>query len=217
MRVYPMGLKVAERLCVVVGGGRVAERKVDSLLACGANVTVVSPDLTPELEARAAAGEVTAFPRQFEPTDLDGAFLAIAATDDRSVNEAVAAAALARRVLVNVVDVPELCDYYVPASFTRGELLITVSTGGAGPALARRLREELEGRYGPEYDAYLALIARLRDELKSRVSSPEQRGRAMNAFLSSEALSFLREGREGDAEKLVKEYLAQAIEGETAI
>ena len=214
MRLYPLALKVAGRRCVVVGGGRVAERKAASLHECGADVVVVSPELTPELEALAARGAVAVSRRGFEAGDLEGALLAIAATDDASVNEAVLAAGKARGVLVNVVDKPELCDFYVPACVTRGDLQITIGTGGACPALAKRLRKELSEQFGPEYESFVGLAERLRVALLERDSEPAMRKEILNAFLASPALSLLAEGREEAAEQILSEHLSRLPGGD---
>jgi len=213
MRLYPLALKVSGRRCVVVGGGRVAERKVASLLGCGAAVTVVSPECAPELEALAERGAIAVERRGFVPADLDGALIAIAATDDTTVNQAVLDAGKERGVLVNVVDVPDLCDFYVPASVVRGDLQITVSTGGACPALAKQLRKEISEQFGPEYEAYLHLAERLRLALLERVPEPAKRKELLNALLASPALERLAEGRSDEAEQILREHLGNLPEG----
>jgi precorrin-2 dehydrogenase/sirohydrochlorin ferrochelatase len=209
---YPLNLKIAGRRCVVIGGGNVADRKVGSLLECGAVVKLVSPEVCEDLDARAARNEIEWVRRPFQAGDLEGAVLAIAATDDRPVNEAVAAEGRALGVLVNVVDVPDLCDFYVPASISRGQLEITVSTGGASPMLAKRLRMQIEQQFGPEYEPFLALLARLRTELKARVPDRAQRNLAEEAFLNSAALSLLAEGKPEEAESIWRECVNKFAE-----
>lgn len=213
MRLYPLALKVAGRRCVVVGGGRVAGRKVTSLLDCGAAVTVVSPELSPDLEALAGQSAIAAVRRGFEPADLDGALIAIAATDDTAMNRAVLDAGDSRGVLVNVVDVPDLCDFYVPASVVRGDLQITISTGGSCPALAKHLRKEISEQFGPEYEAYLLLAERLRLEVIERVPEPKRRKEILNAFLTSQALALLTQGRDDEAERILQDHLNRLPEG----
>jgi len=210
MRLCPIALKIQGRRCVVVGGGAVAQRKVGLLVECGADVAVVSVAFTPTLEARAARGEVTLVAESFRPSHLAGATLAIAATDDRAVNESVLSAGKERGVLVNVVDVPELCDFFMPALVCRGRLEIAVSTGGACPALAKKLRKELAEQFGPEYDAYIDMAARLREALKAQVPDPATRKSAIEAFLDSQALEYLRQGRSETAENLARQYLSEA-------
>ena len=209
MRLYPMALKLTGRRCVVVGGGTIAERKVASLVECDAQVVVVSPALTPSLEAMAARSDITVIKRPFEPSDAAGAVMVIAATNDSSVNEAVTTAAHAAGALVNVVDVPHLCDFYVPASFTRGDLQITISTSGACPALAKRLREELETHIGPEYEAYAQILASFRKDLRTQVTDAARRKAAEEALLSSPALELVRAGRIAEAASLAADVLAE--------
>jgi precorrin-2 dehydrogenase / sirohydrochlorin ferrochelatase len=213
---YPMALRVTNRLCVVVGGGAVAERKVASLRRCDANLLVVSPALTPGLERLAAENAVTVARRAFEADDLADAVLVIAATDNRSVNDAVVEAARARGVLVNVVDAPEECDFYVPASIQRGGLQITVDTQGTCPALSKRLRRQLEAEFGPEYGDWVALAGELRTQLLAEVASPEKRKKALVDFLDSPALEALRDGRGEDAKNLSQACLNTARQGEEA-
>ena len=214
VRLYPMGLKIEGRLCVVVGGGRVSERKVAALRECGAQVTVISPELTEKLEGLASAQEITVVRRGFAPGDLAGAVLAIAATDDRETNEAIWEEGHRERVLVNVVDVPDLCDFYVPATVTRGDLQIAIGTNGVCPALSKQMRKELSSQVGPEYEAYVALGGQLRERLIAEVSAPGLRKAALERFLASPALGFLRQGKGDAAERIMEECLQRAREEE---
>jgi precorrin-2 dehydrogenase/sirohydrochlorin ferrochelatase len=143
---YPVFLNLQGRACIVVGGGIIAERKVRYLLECGGKVTVVSPAVTAEVEALAQQGLLVWEPRRYREGDLSGAFLGVAGTDDTSVNQEVAAEANREKVLLNVVDVPELCDFIAPAVVERGPVTVAISTSGTSPALARRLREEMENQ-----------------------------------------------------------------------
>jgi siroheme synthase-like protein len=163
---YPLCLELTGRLCVVVGGGAVAARKVAGLVASGANVTVVAPEQAPELHELARAGRIEVQSRPYAEGDLADAVLAIAATDRPSVNARVAAEARARGILVNVVDDPAAGTFIVPAVVRRGDLQIAVSTGGRSPAVARWVREDLERLIPPEYPVLLALFAELRSELR---------------------------------------------------
>jgi precorrin-2 dehydrogenase / sirohydrochlorin ferrochelatase len=148
---YLVNLALEGRAAVVVGGGEVAARKVQALLAAKAHVTVIAPQLCDDLEALAAEKRIVAHGRPYRAGDLAGAFVAVAATDDEVLNARVAVDAAALNVLVNVVDRPALCTFTVPATLHRGDLTMAVSTEGRCPALAGILREELEQRYGPEY------------------------------------------------------------------
>lgn len=217
MRLYPIALKLEGRTAVVVGGGSVAARKVGSLLECGARVTVVSPELCPELEERAAAGSIVVHRRGFEAADLDEAMVAIAATNITAVNEAVLAAGRARRALVNVVDVPDLCDFYVPASVKRGDLEIAINTGGSCPALSKKIRQQLDPLFGPEYGPYLELLSVMRRELRLRIPDQKTRAKAEEAFLETEARTLLAAGRAAEAESVLRACIeAHAARGGAA-
>jgi precorrin-2 dehydrogenase / sirohydrochlorin ferrochelatase len=168
---YMACLDVAGRRCVVVGGGSVGLEKAAGLTACGARVTVVSPDL---LEAFSEL-EVDWIARRYRSGDLEGAFLVIAATSDRAVNEAVHADAEARSMLCNVADVPELCNFILPAVHREGPIAVAVSTGGASPALAKRLRSQIAELIGPEHAELAEELRALRPEVKERFETYEER------------------------------------------
>ncbi len=163
---YPIFLNVRGRKCVVVGGGEVAWRKVEALLEHGAKVDVVSPDLCPGLEELAGVGQIRASRRSYRKGDLKGALIAIAATDDQSINRLVASEAREIGVLVNVVDDPASSDFIVPSRICRGDVTIAISTAGKSPALARKLRTRIEKDFGEEYAALSLLVAEVRAEAK---------------------------------------------------
>jgi len=167
MKYYPVLLDLDGKLCVVVGGGRVAERKVRNLLQAGARVQVISPQLTFSLTRFKEKGKFIHRQRSFRSADLHGAFLAIAATDDRRVNERVFEQALRQKIPVNVVDDPVHCSFIVPSLVQRGDLLIAVSTSGQSPALARALRQKLQKEIGPEYVFLLKLLGAVRKKVFS--------------------------------------------------
>lgn len=206
---YPVFLEVGGRLCLVVGGGAVAERKARALLAQGAAVRVVSPTLTAALAAEAAAGRIAHLERPFTPTDLEGAFLAFAATDDAAVNAAVAAAADAARVPVNVADDPARSTFLVPSTLQRGEVTVAVSTGGASPALARRLRTDLEEKVGEEYAALARLLGEARREVLRRIPDPRRR-QDLFTRLPEDLHRALRDGGEDAARRLLTTLLREA-------
>ena len=172
---YPMMVDLAGRRCLVVGGGRVAERKVALLLEAGADVAVVSPVVTPRIADLAARGAIRLARRTVRSADLDRAFLAFAATDDAEVNQGVAREVRSAGGLVNVADAPEACDFHVPSVVRRGDLTIAISTGGGSPALAKRLRQRLEATIGPEYEAFLAALRELRARAKEVIADPAER------------------------------------------
>lgn len=160
---FPVCLKIVGRQCLVIGGGRVGERKVKGLLAHGAEVKVISPELSEALSVLLQAGTIDWLPRLYQDGDLAGAFLVIAATDDPAVQERVHAEAEARNILLNVADVPKWCNFILPATARRGDLSISVSTAGKSPALASTLRQALEVQFGPEYGVLVDILGALRD------------------------------------------------------
>ena len=178
---YPVVLKVAGRRCVVVGGGLVATRKVGTLVRSGADVVVVAPEVTPEIESYVASGGVQVEQRAFEPSDLDGAFLAVAATDRRSVNQMVAEAADERGVLANVADDPSRSDFTNPGLVRRRDITLAISTGGRSPAFVRFLREQLQDWLTDARCALLEVMADVRRDLRSggRPLEPELWRRAL--------------------------------------
>lgn len=186
MRYYPAFLDLQGTPCVVVGGGGVAWRKAKSLLACGARVTVVSPEVVHPLAALARRGRITWCRRRFRGSDLNRAFLVIAATDDQGVNRAVSARARARRRLVNVVDQPALCTFILPSVMSRGALTMAISTGGASPALSKWLRRDLAARYGAWAPRLLERMRARRAPVHAQTASPRQRKRRLEAVLRQE-------------------------------
>lgn len=205
MRYYPINLAVAGKRCTVVGGGAVAERKLETLLAAGAVVAVISPQLTPALAELAACGKVDWRQRVWQPGDLAGCFLVICATNDAQVNSAAAAEARQAGALVNVVDTPALCDFTLPALVSRGDLLITVSTGGMSPMLSRRIREQIEHLYSEAFGGYLDDLAAIRHEMKQCLDTPADRERFWRLALDAEALELVRQGKVDEAkEKIIR-------------
>ncbi|HUT74961.1 MAG TPA: bifunctional precorrin-2 dehydrogenase/sirohydrochlorin ferrochelatase [Armatimonadota bacterium] len=197
-RYYPVLLDLDGRRCVVVGGGEVAERKVRSLVECGAETLVIAPEVTEAIGDLARQGLVKLLRKPYEQGDLAGAWIVIAAAPP-AVNAAVAAEARRGRISVNVVDDPRRCDFIVPALVRRGPLLVAISSGGTSPALSRRLRELIEAQVGAEYGELADLLGRLRPEVLA--SGDEHRRRHIwEAILDSRTLELLREGRREEAE-----------------
>jgi precorrin-2 dehydrogenase / sirohydrochlorin ferrochelatase len=173
---YPIFLDLTDRRCLVVGGGPVAEGKVEGLLAAGARVTVVSPAVTARLAGWAAGGRITHRARGYRSEDLEGHQVAVVATDDAAVTRAVASDGRARSVWINAADEPARCDFILPSVMRRGRLVVAVSTGGASPAAARAIREELESYLTEEHAALVELAAEAREDLRRRRRSPGPAG-----------------------------------------
>jgi precorrin-2 dehydrogenase/sirohydrochlorin ferrochelatase len=181
-----MFLKLTGRPCLVVGAGRVGELKIESLLAAGAAVKVVAPEATEAVAQWARAGKINWQPRCFEPSDLHGVFLVVVVTSSRELNDSIYRDAQGRGVLCNVVDDPPHCDFYYPAVVSRGELQIAISTNGQSPALAQRLRRELEQQFGHEYEAWVEALGRERRRLFALSLNPEERRRILHGLVTQE-------------------------------
>jgi len=179
-----MFVKLDGRRCLVVGAGSVGEAKIESLLATDAAVHVVAPKATQRVHRWAREGRIEWSPREYDADDLAGVFLVIAATNSSALHDEIYAEARRRGVLCNAVDEPQRCDFYFPAVVRRGELQIAISTGGLSPALAQRLRKELERQFGPEWEEWVAQLGRTRDELQSIPMPPEQRKRLLHQYAS---------------------------------
>jgi precorrin-2 dehydrogenase/sirohydrochlorin ferrochelatase len=207
MKYYPVFLDLRGRPCLVVGGGTVAERKAVSLLDAGADLTIVSPSLTPALRELVHRNKVRHRPKVFEEPDLTRFFLAIAATNNPTVNTTIAAACRARGVLVNVATAPEASAFIVPSVVERGDLMIAVSTCGASPALAKKVREDLEHAYGPEYGVFTEKLALLRQRLLAVVPSETARRQIFQAVVDSDVLDLIRQGAVREADLRIEEVV----------
>jgi precorrin-2 dehydrogenase/sirohydrochlorin ferrochelatase len=191
---FPISLKLRGRLCVVVGGGVIAESKIQSLLAVQAHVVVVAPEVTEAVAAWARAGQIEWQVKTFAVEDLCGAFLVVAGTSSPQVNHEVFRQCETDGILCNVVDDPEFCHFYYPAVVRRGALQIAISTEGQSPALAQRLRKRLEAQFGPEYEQWLEWLGVARQFLRSEGKNPEETKRLLHELASEEMFEkFLRE------------------------
>jgi siroheme synthase-like protein len=206
---YPVNLIVAGRRCVVVGAGRIAARKIDGLLDAGADVHVVAPRLGDQVRAWRDAGRITADERAFEAGDLDGAWLATAATDDPSVNNAVFEAGEKARVWVNAADDPDNCSFTLVSVVRRGDLVVTVGTGGRSPALATWLKRRLATELGPEYETLVELLSEARDAVQAAGRSTEDAD--WQRALDSGMLDLVRAGRVDDAKELLRSCLSSSL------
>jgi precorrin-2 dehydrogenase/sirohydrochlorin ferrochelatase len=192
-KLFSVFLKLTGRPCLVVGAGEIGESKIVSLLEAEGRVRVVSPEATPQVQSWAESKKIEWIRRAWEPGDLDGMFLVVAATSSTEVHERIFEEATRRGTLCNIVDVPALCDFYYPAVVQRGALQIAISTAGQSPALAQRLRKELEAQFGTEYEAWLGQLGQERDKLFAEPRDPEERKRLLHDLASAEAFkAFLR-------------------------
>ncbi len=207
-RYYPAYLDLTGRRCVVIGAGEVAERKVAQLLASGADVTLVSPSATAELERLAGAGEVRWIKRAYVRGDLAGTALAIAATDDEAVNRAVHAEAEREKTLLNVVDVPSLCGFIAPSVVERGPVTVAISTAGTSPALARKLRELMgdDSCRCLAWASAIEVLSEVRSEMRGRneTATPE----AWQDAMDDELLELVGAGRADEAKARLRDALA---------
>ena len=206
---YPVNLVVSGRRCVVVGAGRIAARKVDGLLAAGADVHVVAPRLGDQVRTMRDEGRVTVAERAFEPADLDGAWVATAATDDPAVNHAVFEAGEGRGVWVNAADDPDNCSFTLMSVIRRGDVLVTVGTGGRSPALAAWLKERIAAEIGPEYETLVELLADAREGMQADGRSTEDAD--WKRALDSGMLDLIRAGRVDDAKELLRSCLSSSL------
>jgi precorrin-2 dehydrogenase/sirohydrochlorin ferrochelatase len=207
MPYYPILVDLAGRKVLIVGGGNVAQRKIESLLQYDAEVLVVGRELTATLRDYIEDGKITYLGPEFQKEHINGAILVIAATDDPALNRLVSTCARDSGSLVNSVDQPADCTFIVPAVLKRGDLLIAVSTSGKSPALAKKVREDLESHFGEEYEILLILMGNLRKEILSRGFGQEENRRIFENVVSSGALKMIREKNWEGIRSLLSEAL----------
>ena len=211
MGYIPIFFDVTGRPCIVIGGGEVAARKVESLIEAGARVTVVSPRLSPPLQAAVARGIVTHIARDYAPGDIRGCVLVYAATDDSKLHRELAAEARTLGIPINVADVPELCSFIAPAVVKRGALQIAISTGGASPAFAARIRRELEDRFGAEYALMLDLMRAARRRLHAEEIAPVERMRRLTELANSALPDAIAAGDVAAVERILAAHLGEGV------
>ncbi|MBI1987752.1 MAG: bifunctional precorrin-2 dehydrogenase/sirohydrochlorin ferrochelatase [Nitrospinae bacterium] len=212
MRYYPLYLDLKEKLCAVVGGGEVAERKVGSLLEAQARVLVISPRITPALRDLWEKGVIECRAEEFVERDISELFLVIGATDDPRLNLRVSTWARRQKALVNLVDDAAGSDFIVPSWISRGDLTIAISTAGKSPALARKIREELEIQFGQEYAELLELLGEVRGEVIARIPDSRAREAAFRAVVASDILQLLRQGEKEPAREKMRAIIEERIE-----
>ncbi len=194
MILYPVNLNITDKACLVIGGGNVALRKIRSLVRCNAKVTVISPDVMDEIRLLAENGEISLYQRGYASGDLAGAFLVFAATDNPEVQAAVNDEAAKHNILLNSANDPDRCDFQVPAKVRRGSMLMTVSTGGASPALSKLIRQQLEDQFTDEYGRVVALFAEIRNIVVAEPASSVENKRLFKKLLDSDIVELTCNG-----------------------
>lgn len=208
---YPIFLDLEGRNVVIVGGGGVSARKVETMLHHGARVTVISPEVTSEIERAANEGRLTLRSRTYETNDVEGATLVIASTNSAAINERIAHDCRARNIFVNVVDDTSLCDFIVPAIVENGSIQIAVSTGGKSPAFARLVKHDLQEAIGPEYAEVNDILGSLREAAKSSPKLPNDpdRKRFFDELIALDVIGMLQEGRRLEAYRAIADLCAE--------
>ncbi len=194
-RLFPLFLKLKGRKCLVVGAGEIAESKIASLLDAEAGVQVVAPRATAKIQGWTRKGQIRWRKREFHDADLANCFLVVAATSSSKLHKRILRLAKRLGVLCNVVDVPELCDFYYPAVVRRGSLQVAISTGGESPALAQRLRKELESQFGPEYADWVAELGKVRKRILNGSTQATDQKKQLHELASKESFRKFRKRR----------------------
>lgn len=215
MRYYPVCLDIRNRNCLVVGGGSVGTRKVMMLLACGANVTVVSPVATEKLRELFNNDAAELKERPFKISDLDGQFLVIGATDNQDLNRQIHAEAERRGLLCNIADRPEACNFILPSIVNRGDLIIAISTSGKSPAFAKKLRKHLEKEFGNEYAQFLNLMGAIRKKLLGQYREPEAHKHLFEQLIEGDLVQMIKDGDTAGVNSLLHEILGSGFELES--
>jgi precorrin-2 dehydrogenase/sirohydrochlorin ferrochelatase len=211
MRYLPINLDIRGKKVVIVGGGAVAERKCLTVLSAGGRVTVVSPTLTDTLRGLSEQGGIEHLPMEYSCGDLEDAFLVFAATSDSGVNAKVAEEARIRGIMADITGAPDLGRFTSPALVNRGELLITVSTGGESPALAAKIREELDEQYGPEYSGFVRILGRVREKLLTEKINIQYNKQILRGLVNREIPALLKKGAYGEVDRILFELCGQGF------
>jgi len=209
MRYYPVHLDIQNRSCLVVGGGSVGTRKVATLLDCGANVTVISPVVSHRLREFSTSGSIKLRERPYQSGDLDGMFLVIGATDDEELNRQISKEADRLNTLCNIADRPEVCNFILPSIVQRDDLVITISTSGRSPAMAKKLRKTLESQFGKEYGVFLKLMGAIRKKLLSTSHKPEAHKYLFEQLIEADLIAMIEKGKTAEIDALLFEILGE--------
>lgn len=212
MKYYPINLDVRNRECLVVGGGGIGARKVETLLKCGARVTVVCLAASPKLAELAQRKEIVLFKRQYESGDQDGKFLIIAATDNETLNRRIYEDAEKCQRPCNIVDRPEICSFIVPSIISRGDLTIAISTSGTSPAFAKWLRKDLETMFGKEYETFLELMGAVREKVLSENRDPDARKAVFETLATSGIPEKIRDGDTDGIDRILRDVVGDGYE-----
>ncbi|MFQ6082865.1 MAG: bifunctional precorrin-2 dehydrogenase/sirohydrochlorin ferrochelatase [Candidatus Aminicenantia bacterium] len=204
---YPIFLKLDKKRCAVIGGGKTATRKVKTLLEAKAKVTVISPKLTKELKELVENGSIEVIKRRYKEGDLDKYFLIFGATDSKEINKIIVKEAKKKKILCNIIDDPSNCDFYVPSTYTQGDLKIAISTNGKSPALARKIREELSNFYGKEVALFLNLLGSLRKKIKVKFPDERKRRKILFKIVNSQSLSSLKDKNKKEIKKEINKWI----------
>jgi len=212
MKYYPICLNIYKRKCVVIGGGDVAERKVTRLLEAGAEVEVVGKLLTLKLETMKNEGKIGHIDADYREEYINDAFLVIGATDRDDVNDKIYLDADRKGKLINIVDSPDRCNFILPSIVQQGDLQIAISTSGKSPALAKKLREEMEGSYGSEYQILLDIMGAVREKVIVRGYPFEENKKLFEALLNSDILQYIKEENWSEVKKVVDDLVGENID-----
>ena len=212
MRYYPVNIEIQNRNCLVVGGGAVATRKAVTLSDCGARVTVVSPDATNRLSELADNGFLTVIKRPYQASDLEGVFLVIGATNDTELNRKIYEDAEHLKILCNIADQPEICNFILPSVIQRGDLVISISTSGKSPAFAKKLRQDLEKEFGDEYALFLKLMGAVRQKLLSQDHDPEAHKACFEQLIEKGLIESIRDQKKEAIDSLLHQVLGKGFE-----
>ena len=212
MRYYPVHLDIQNRKVLVVGGGSVGTRKVKTLLDCGARVTVVSPEVSRQLRELAASGDIKLAERSYQSEDLNGVFVVIGATDDERLNQQISSDADRLNTLCNIADRPEVCNFILPSIVQRDDLVITISTSGQSPALAKKLRKALENQFGEEYGTLLQLMGAIRKKLLQQAHKPEAHKPLFEQLINSDLIVMIQAGKTEEIDMLLFDILGKGYD-----
>lgn len=211
MPLYPINLNISNKTCVVVGGGKVATRKVHSLIECGAKVVVVSPQVSQDLLELVGKGELTWVKRGFQNGDLESAVLCIAATDNAAIQQVVKEEAKTNKILLNSIDDPDESDFHVPSKVRRGDLLLTVSTGGGSPALSKLLRKKIESQYGLEFEFLVRLLHLVRKHITEDGQEATEHKVIFSNLVEEDLLTLLAQENWSKLHGILQKYLPDQL------